>query len=219
MAAARRGAVTHKIAGARVLEIRDRRAEAIAGDGAGFRIAFAFDIPKLQRVEEIVERHAVEIVRLKTGLEVAEFHRTHKNFEGEAAAVAAPGAVGIRLGHDHAAIPEVLRDAVVDVVFARRPTAMILIRAVERIAGDDFQDERIERAFGVVGDELLAGVSFGERLVHGREPAFVHRIHARRVGGTAQRRIPLARRNGIGGTGHCRRRGLGGGNGRVRAAG
>ena len=181
-----RGVVTDKISGTHFFEILDADAitEAIGFNRAPLTIAFAFDVPKLKHVEEVVESHAVEFICVETLLYVTKFHRAHERFEGEAATIAATRTIGICFGDDHSFKPHVLRHAVVDVVFARLPTAVIRISAVERISRDYFHHVRIERAFSIIGNHLFARESFGQYFVHWRKTAFVHGIRTRRVGKT-----------------------------------
>src|ERR1039458_4580546 len=91
-------------------------AEAVGSDTALFGVPVALDIPKLQHVEEVAEAQAVEVIGVKALLRVAQLHGADERLEREIAAVAATGAVRIRLGHDHAPVPEVLGHPVVKVV-------------------------------------------------------------------------------------------------------
>ena len=83
MTSGRRGAVADKIAGPRIFKICNRGAQAVASNGPGFGIAFAFDVPELQRIEEIVESHAVEIIGVEAVRMLRSFIARHKHFEGE----------------------------------------------------------------------------------------------------------------------------------------
>ena len=82
---------------------------------------------KATAVPELKKLGFASIVNLRQATEQG------ADLEGEAAAVAATRAVRISLRHDHALVPHILRDAVVEVVFARRPTAVIRVAAVQRV--------------------------------------------------------------------------------------
>src|SRR5215472_13043651 len=125
MAARGRRAVAKKISRANLFKIGDGFAETVSDDATLFRIAFAFDVPELKHVKEVVKGHAVEIIGIETFLNVAKLHRTQEHLKGVAAAITATGTIRIGFGHDHAFVPHVLGYPVVNVVFARFPAAMI----------------------------------------------------------------------------------------------
>ena len=181
MAAGGRGAVAEEVAGRHLFQVGDGVAQAVCGDAALFRVALAFDIPELKQVEEVGEGHAIEVVQVEALLDIAQLHGPHKRLEREAAAVAATRAVRVGFGDDHAPVPEVLRDAVVNVVFTRCPTTMVGVGAVQGVSGDDFQHVRVEAAVSVILHQIFAGIGFGQRLVHGGEAALVHRVRPRGV--------------------------------------
>jgi len=65
MATGGRSAVTEEISGPHLFEVGDGAAKAVGSNAALLRVTVAFDIPKLQQVEEVAKSHAVEIVRVE----------------------------------------------------------------------------------------------------------------------------------------------------------
>src|SRR5437764_12021491 len=110
MAPSRRCAVAQEIAWARLLEIGDRFAQPVSRDAALLRIPLALDVPELEQVEHIREGHPVEIIRVEALLDIAQLHRAHKNLERVAATITATRPIWIRLRHDHAFVPKILRN-------------------------------------------------------------------------------------------------------------
>ncbi|MPM86573.1 hypothetical protein SDC9_133662 [bioreactor metagenome] len=159
-------------------------------------VAFAFDVPKLEHVEQVMEGHPIKIILVQALLNIPQLHCADEHLEGEPAAITAARAVRVCLGDNHAFEPLVLGYSVVDVVFARIPSAMIRVGTVQRKSGDDLEHVRIQRAFGIVLDHIFPRVRLCERLIDGGESAFIHRVWAGRVGVALD---GLGRRIGCGG--------------------
>jgi len=59
-----------EVAGAGVFQVGNRLAQTVGDDAELWAVALALDVPELQQIEEVVKRHAVEIIRIQPLLDV-----------------------------------------------------------------------------------------------------------------------------------------------------